>query len=186
MDTYDTTTRARAQRALENQLIENLVRSVGNSNSIDETWDFYDIAWNSLQDLAEFSANDNVERLQNYIAMVCIARVTQLYTPQEFSQTVTNVIADRPGILLQLRAELTAAMVSPARTANIVWLRFLLKLIENGITTQADVVSAAAAASVIMYNNGEEAMFGRTCWKGYTKVGMKNKSGRRVPNCVRK
>ena len=40
MDTYDTTTRARAQRALENQLIENLVRSVGNSNSIDETWDF--------------------------------------------------------------------------------------------------------------------------------------------------
>jgi hypothetical protein len=31
----------------------------------------------------------------------------------------------------------------------------------------------------------EEAMFGK-CWDGYKKVGMKNKSGRRVPNCVRK
>ena len=186
MDPYDTTTKARAQRAFENQLIENLVSSVGNSNSIDETWDLYDIAWKSLYDLSEFSLNDNVERLQNYIAMVCITRVTQLYTPPEFNQTVTDVIADRPGILRQLNYELNTAMVSPMRTANIVWLRFLLKIIESEITTQADVVSAAAAASVIMYNNGEEAMFGRTCWKGYTKVGMKNKSGRRVPNCVRK
>lgn len=24
------------------------------------------------------------------------------------------------------------------------------------------------------------------CWKGYTAMGMKNKSGRKVPNCVPK
>ena len=57
--------------------------------------------------------------------------------------------------------------------------------IQDHITNSENYISQAAS-NYHEYGNSNEAKVNEDspCWKGYKQVGMKNKGGRQVPNCV--
>lgn len=171
---YDSNTQALAQRAFENNLISDYLTKLRGMTNVSSMHILYDYVWYAIDELSEFLPTDRIEHLQKYVADELRDRFVQMYTPQERNDLVTIRLSNP----VALRRDLVQALnlpSGPLRSLEISFVEYLLSLIQN----QADI----PARNYIM--SKEEAMFGK-CWRGYTKVGMKNKSGRRVPNCVRK
>ncbi len=55
--------------------------------------------------------------------------------------------------------------------------------IQDHITNSENYISQAAS-NYHEYGDSNEVNEAGPCWKGYKQVGMKNKNGREVPNCV--
>jgi hypothetical protein len=171
---YDSNSQARALRALEDNLITEFITNIRATDNEQLIRILFDAVWYSIDKLSEYSPTDNIERLQKRVAHIFIERLMELYTPNEYFVHVTSMLSNPAEIREELRDALNMRS-RPFRSAQIAFFEHLLNLIriQERIPTRNLVTP------------GEEAMFG-TCWEGYKKVGMKNKSGRRVPNCVRK
>jgi len=172
--TYDSDSQARALRALEDNLIGEFVTKIRATDDEHHIRILFDAVWYAIDKLSEYSPTDNIERLQKHVANIYIEKLIGLYTPNEYFVHVTSMLSNPAEIREELRDALNMRS-RPFRSAQIAFFEHLLNLIriQERIPARNPVTP------------GEEAMFG-TCWEGYKKVGMKNKSGRRVPNCVRK
>lgn len=171
---YDPNSKALALREFENNLIRNFLTKSRTMTNINDMRVLFDSVWYAIDELSEYSPSDHVERLQKHIANKFIERLIQLYTPQEYSLLITSRLSNPVAIRQTLRRALNTPS-SPLRSLEVAGLENLLNLIQIRD-------NMPARNPVTPY---EEAMFGK-CWEGYKKVGMKNKSGRRVSNCVRK
>ena len=172
--TYDSNSQVRALRALEDNLITEFITNIRATNDEHRIHLLFDAVWYAIDKLSEYSPTDNIERLQKYVANIYVERRLELYTPNEYFVHVTSMLSNPAEIREELRDALNMRS-RPFRSAQIAFFEHLLNLIriQERIPTRNLVTP------------GEEAMFGK-CWDGYKKVGIKNKSGRRVPNCVRK
>jgi hypothetical protein len=137
--------------------------------------DLFESVWYAIDALSGHSPSDRVERLQKHVANKYVERIIQLSTPQNYFNLVTARLSNPE----RLRQDLLRALnqpSSPIRSFEVSFLEYLLNIIQ---------VRENMPAKNPFMPKDEEAMFGK-CWEGYKKVGTKNKSGRRVPNCVRK
>jgi hypothetical protein len=171
---YDPNSKALALRELEDNLISNFLTKIRATDNIDNMHVLFDSVWYTIDELSEYSSSDHVERLQKHVANKWIERLIQLYTPQEYHQLITIRLSN-PAEIRQALLRALNRRSGPLRSLEIAGLEHLLNLIQ----IQANMPARNPVTP------DEEAMFGK-CWEGYKKVGMKNKSGRRVPNCVRK
>jgi hypothetical protein len=171
---YNPNSRELALREFEDNLIRDFLTKLRNTTDINYIHVLFDSVWYSLDELSEYSSSDHVERLQKHITDKFLERLIQLYTPQEYSLLITSRLSNPVAIRQTLRRALNTPS-SPLRSLEVAGLENLLNLIQIRD-------NIPARNPVTPY---EEAMFGK-CWEGYKKVGMKNKSGRRVSNCVRK
>jgi hypothetical protein len=172
--TYDSNSQARALRALEDNLIAEFVTKIRATDNEHHIRLLFEAVWYAIDKLSEYSPSDHVERLQKHVANIFIERYIELYTPHEYFNRVTSMLSNPEEIREDLREALNMRS-RPFRSAQIANFEHLLNLIR--------IQERIPARNLV--TPSEEAMFG-TCWEGYKKVGMKNKSGRRVPNCVRK
>jgi len=172
--TYDSNSQVRALRALEDNLITEFITNIRATNDEHHIRLLYHAVWYAIDKLSEYSPTDNIERLQKHVANIFIERYIELYTPQEYFVRVTSMLSNPEEIREDLREALNMDS-GPFRSSQIATFEHLLNLIriQERIPTRNPVTP------------DEEAMFGK-CWEGYKKMGMKNKSGRRVTNCVRK
>jgi hypothetical protein len=172
--TYDSNSQMRALRALEENLINEFITNIRATDNEHHIRLLYHAVWYAIDKLLEYSPSDRVERLQKHVANIFMERYIELYTPNEYFVHVTSMLSNPAEIREDLREALNMSS-RPFRSSQIAFFEHLLNLIriQERIPTRNLVTP------------GEEAMFGK-CWEGYKKVGMKNKSGRRVPNCVRK
>lgn len=169
---YDSNTQALAQRAFEDDLISDYLRKLRAMTNVDRMHILYDSVWYAIDELSEFSPTDRIEHLQKFVAEELRDRFIQIYTPQERHQLITIRLSNPVAVRRDFERALNLPS-GPLRSLEISFLEYLLSLIQNHADIPSNLMSK------------EEAMFGK-CWRGYTKVGMNNKSGRRVPNCVRK
>jgi hypothetical protein len=167
--TYDSNSQARALRALEDNLIAEFVTKIRATDNEHHIRLLFEAVWYAIDKLSEYSPSDHVERLQKHVANIFIERYIELYTPHEYFNRVTSMLSNPEEIREDLREALNMRY-GPFRSLQIANFEHLLNLIriQERIPTRNLVTP------------GEEAMFGK-CWEGYKKVGMKNKSGRRVP-----
>ena len=172
---YDPTSQALALRAFEDNLISDFLTKLRTMTNINNMHVLFDLAWFSIDELSEYSPSDRIERMQKHVANKFIERLIQLYTPQEYFHRITNRLSN-PGIIRQDLQRALNTPSSPFRSLKIAGLENLLNIIQ---------MQENMPAKNPFMSRDEEAMFGK-CWEGYKKIGMKNKSGRRVPNCVRK
>jgi hypothetical protein len=173
--TYNSNSQARALRALEDNLIAEFVTKIRATDNVDNMHVLFDLAWFSIDELSEYSPSDRIERMQKHAANRFIERLIQLYTPQEYFNFITIRLSNPAEIRQDLQRALNRRS-GPLRSLEIAGLEYLLNIIQ---------IRENMPAKNPFISKDEEAMFGK-CWEGYKKVGMKNKSGRRVPNCVRK
>jgi hypothetical protein len=171
---YDPNSQALALREFEDNLIAEFITKIRATNNEHHLRLLFDAVWYAIDELSEYSSSDHVERLQKYVSNEFSQRLIQLYTPQEYYLLITIRLSNPTAIRRDLQRALNTPS-SPLRSLEVSFLEHLLNLIQNR-------ENMPARNLVTPY---EEAMFGK-CWEGYKKVGMKNKSGRRVPNCVRK
>ena len=171
---YDANRQALALREFEDNLISDYLTKLRTMTNINGLHVLFDSVWYAIDELSEYSPTYRVEHLQKYVADELIDKIIQIYTPQERHQLITIRLSNPVALKRDFERVLNLPS-GPLRSLEISFLEYLLSLIQN----QADI----PARNYLM--SKEEAMFGK-CWMGYTKVGMKNKSGRRVPNCVRK
>jgi len=172
---YDPNSQALALRAFEDNLINDFITKLRTMTNINNLHVLFDLVWFSIDELSEYSPSDRIERIQKHVANKFIERLIQLYTPQEYFYRITNRLSNPVVIRQDLQRALNIPS-SPFRSLEISGLEYLLNLIQ---------IRENMPAKNPFMSRDEEAMFGK-CWEGYKKVGMKNKSGRRVPNCVRK
>jgi hypothetical protein len=172
---YDPNSQALALRAFEDKLIVDFITKLRTTTNIDYLFVLFDLVWFSIDELSEYSPSNRIERMQKHIANKFIERLIQLYTPQEYFHRITNRLSN-PGVIRQDLQRALNIPSSPFRSLEIAGLENLLNIIQ---------IQENMPAKNPFMSRDEEAMFGK-CWEGYKKVGMKNKSGRRVPNCVRK
>jgi hypothetical protein len=171
---YDPNSRALALREFEDNLIRDFLTKLRNTANTDYIRLLFDSVWYSIDELSEYSSFDHVERLQKLVSNEFLQRLIQLYTPQDYYILITSRLSNPARIRRDLQRALNTPS-SPLRSLEVAGLENLLNLIQ--------IRENMPARNPVTPD--EEAMFG-TCWEGYKKVGMKNKSGRRVPNCVRK
>ena len=171
---YDPNSKALALREFEDNLISNFLTKSRTMTNINDMHVLFDSVWYAIDELSEYSSSDHVERLQKHVANKWIERLIQLYTPQEYYQLITIRLSNPAAVRRDLQRALNNRS-GPLRSLEVAGLEHLLNLIQ----IQANMPARNPVTP------DEEAMFGK-CWEGYKKVGMKNKSGRRVPNCVRK
>jgi hypothetical protein len=172
--TYDSNSQALALRAFEDSLIFEFVTNLRTMNR-GAIQDLFESVWYAIDALSGYSPSDRVERLQKHVANKYVERIIQLSTPQNYFNLVTTRLSNPA----RLRQDLLRALnqsSSPIRSFEVSFLEYLLNIIQ---------IRENMPAKNPFMSRDEEAMFGK-CWDGYKKVGMKNKSGRRVPNCVRK
>jgi hypothetical protein len=171
---YNPNSQALALRAFEDSLIVEFVTNLRTVNRC-AIQDLFESVWYAIDALSGYSPSDRVERLQKHVANKYVERIVQLSTPQTYFNLVTTRLSNPA----RLRQDLLRALnqsSSPIRSFEVSFLEYLLNLIQ---------IRENMPAKNPFISKDEEAMFGK-CWEGYQKVGMKNKSGRRVPNCVRK
>ena len=172
---YDPNSKALALRAFEDNLILDFITKLRTMTNINSMHVLFDLVWYSIDELSEYSPSDRIERMQKHIANKFIERSIQLYTPLQYLTFITNKLSN-PGVIRQDLQHALNMPLGPLRSLEIAGLEHLLNLIQ---------IQENIPAKDPFISKEEEAMFGK-CWEGYKKVGMKNKSGRRVPNCVRK
>jgi hypothetical protein len=172
---YDPNSKALALRAFEDNLISDFITKLRTMTDINSMHVLFDLVWYSIDELSEYSPPDRIERMQKHIANKFIERLIQLYTPQQYFNLITIKLSN-PGVIRQDLQRALNMPAGPFRSLEIASLENLLNIIQ---------IRENMPAKNPFISKDEEAMFGK-CWKGYKKVGMKNKSGRRVPNCVRK
>jgi len=171
---YDPNSQALALREFEDNLIRDFLTKLRANDNEHHIRLLFDSVWYAIDELSEYSSSDHVERLQKYVSNEFLQRLIQLYTPQEYYLLITIRLSN-PGVI---RRDLQRALNMPSgplRSLEVSFLEHLLNLIQ--------IRENMPARNPVTPD--EEAMVGK-CWEGYKKVGMKNKSGRRVPNCVRK
>jgi len=171
---YNPNSQALALRAFEDSLIFEFVTNLRTMNR-GAIQDLFESVWYAIDALSGYSPSDRVERLQKHVANKYVERIIQLSTPQNYFNLVTTRLSNPA----RLRQDLLRALnqpSSPIRSFEVSFLEYLLNIIQ---------IRENMPAKNPFMSRDEEAMFGK-CWEGYKKVGMKNKSGRRVPNCVRK
>jgi hypothetical protein len=171
---YNPNSQALALRAFEDSLIFEFVTNLRTMNR-GAIQDLFESVWYAIDTLSGYSPSDRVERLQKHVANKYVERIIQLSTPQNYFNLVTARLSNPE----RLRQDLLRALnqsSSPIRSFEVSFLEYLLNIIQ---------IRENMPAKNPFMSRDEEAMFG-TCWEGYKKMGMKNKSGRRVPNCVRK
>jgi len=171
---YNPNSQALALRAFEDSLIFEFVTNLRTMNR-GAIQDLFESVWYAIDALSGYSPSDRVERLQKHVANKYVERIIQLSTPQNYFNLVTSRLSNPA----RLRQDLLRALnqsSSPIRSFEVSFLEYLLNIIQ---------IRENMPAKNPFISKDEEAMFGK-CWEGYKKVGMKNKSGRRVPNCVRK
>lgn len=171
---YDPNSKALALREFENNLIRNFLTKSRTMTNINDMHVLFDSVWYAIDELSEYSPSDHVERLQKHIANKFIERLIQLYTPQEYYLLITIRLSNPTAVRRDLQRALNMPS-GPLRSVEVAGLEHLLTLIQ--------IRENMPARNPVTPD--EEAMFGNY-WEGYKKVGMKNKSGKRVPNCVRK
>jgi hypothetical protein len=171
---YNPNSQALALRAFEDNLIVDFLTKLRTTTNIDYIHVLFDSVWYSIDELSEYSSSDHVERLQKHITNKFLERLIQLMTPQEYTLLITNRLSNPDAIRRDLQRALNLPS-GPLRSLEVAGLEHLLNLIQI----------QASMNPKYFVTPDEEAMFG-TCCKGYKKMGMKNRSGRRVPNCVRK
>jgi hypothetical protein len=171
---YDPNSQALALRALEDNLITEFITNIRATDNEQRIRLLFDTVWYAINELSEYSPTDNIELLQKHVANIFIERLMELYTPNEYFVHVTSMLSNPAEIREELRDALNMRS-RPFRSAQIAFFEHLLNLIR--------IQERIPARNLV--TPYEEAMFGK-CWEGYKKVGMKNKSGKRVPNCVRK
>jgi hypothetical protein len=171
---YNPNSQALALRAFEDSLIVEFVTNLRTMNR-GAIQDLFESVWYAIDALSGYSPSDRVERLQKHVANKYVERIIQLSTPQNYFNLVTTRLSNPA----RLRQDLLRALnqsSSPIRSFEVSFLEYLLNIIQ---------VRENMPAKNPFMPKDEEAMFGK-CWEGYKKIGTKNKSGRRVPNCVRK
>jgi hypothetical protein len=172
---YDPTSQALALRAFEDNLISDFITKLRTMTNINNMHVLFDLVWYSIDELSEYSPSDRIERMQKHVANKFIERSIQLYTPQQYYNFITMRLI-YPDVIRQDLQRALNMPSGPFRSLVIAGLEYLLNIIQ---------IRENMPAKNPFISKDEEAMFGK-CWEGYKKVGMKNKSGRRVPNCVRK
>jgi hypothetical protein len=171
---YNPNSQALALRAFEDSLIFEFVTNLRTMNR-GAIQDLFESVWYAIDALSGYSPSDRVERLQKHVANKYVERIIQLYTPQNYFNLVTSRLSNPARLRQDLQRALNQSS-SPIRSFEVSFLENLLNIIQ---------IRENMPAKNPFISKDEEAMFGK-CWEGYKKVGMKNKSGRRVPNCVRK
>ena len=171
---YNPNSQALALRAFEDSLIFEFVTNLRTMNR-GAIQDLFESVWYAIDALSGYSPSDRVERLQKHVANKYVERIIQLSTPQNYFNLVTSRLSNPARLRQDLQRALNQSS-SPIRSFEVSFLEYLLNIIQ---------IRENMPAKNPFMSRDEEAMFG-TCWEGYKKMGMKNKSGRRVPNCVRK
>jgi hypothetical protein len=171
---YNPNSQALALRAFEDSLIFEFVTNLRTMNR-GAIQDLFESVWYAIDALSGYSPSDRVERLQKHVANKYVERIIQLSTPQNYFNLVTSRLSNPARLRQDLQRALNQSS-SPIRSFEVSFLEYLLNIIQ---------IRENMPAKNPFMSRDEEAMFGK-CWEGYKKVGMKNKSGRRVPNCVRK
>ena len=171
---YNPNSQALALRAFEDSLIFEFVTNLRTMNR-GAIQDLFESVWYAIDALSGYSPSDRVERLQKHVANKYVERIIQLSTPQNYFNLVTSRLSNPARLRQDLQRALNQSS-SPIRSFEVSFLEYLLNIIQ---------IRENMPAKNPFMSRDEEVMFGK-CWDGYKKVGMKNRSGKRVPNCVRK